>query len=103
MNVLLFFFHTFGVTVVVAFNPLRNFVQEIGAALAEIDPFAHALCLTAVFINSNSVCITCQKLYYRCNLYNLKIANCDCCAPLSLNKTYSCSPKCNFLLVKKKK
>ena len=99
MSVLLFFFHIFGVTVVVAFNPLRNFVQEIGAALAEIDPFAHALCLTAVFINRNSVCITFQKLYYRCNLHNLKTANCDCCAPLSVNKTYSC----NFLLVKKKK
>ena len=50
-----FFFHIFGVTAVVSYFFLCKFVREIGARLTEIDPLAHALRLTAVFITRHFI------------------------------------------------
>ena len=48
--ILCFFFRIFGVTAVVSYFFLCKFVREIGARLTEIDPLAHALRLTPLFI-----------------------------------------------------
>ena len=48
--ILCFFFRIFGVTAVVSYFFLCKFAREIGARLTEIDPLAHALRLTPLFI-----------------------------------------------------
>ena len=52
---IMLFFHIFGVTAVVSYFFLCKFVREIGARLTEIDPLAHALRFTAVFITRHFI------------------------------------------------
>ena len=53
--ILCFFFRIFGVTAVVSYFFPCKFAREIGARLTEIDPLAHALRLTAVFITRHFI------------------------------------------------